>query len=58
MTLRGRHEGRFRGVPGTNRDLELRVIAHFEFDAEGRIQQETAYYDSATVARALGGASP
>jgi steroid delta-isomerase-like uncharacterized protein len=54
LTLRGRHEGRFRGVPPTNRELVLRVIAHFEFDDEGRIQQETAYYDSMTVMRALG----
>ena len=54
LTLRGRHQGRFRGVPATNREIELRVIAHFEFDSEGRIQQETAYYDSATVIRALG----
>jgi steroid delta-isomerase-like uncharacterized protein len=58
LTLRGRHEGRFRGVPPTNRDLELRVIAHFEFDDEGRIKQETAYYDSATVIRALGVVQP
>jgi steroid delta-isomerase-like uncharacterized protein len=54
LTLRGRHEGRMRGVPPTNRDLELKVIAHFQFDDEGRIQQETAYYDSLTVLRALG----
>ena len=54
LTLRGRHEGRFRGIPATEQDLELRVIAHFQFDSEGRIQQETAYYDSATVIRALG----
>jgi steroid delta-isomerase-like uncharacterized protein len=58
LTLRGRQEGRFRGVPATNRDLELRVIAHFQFDEEGRIKQETAYYDSATVLRALGLAAP
>src|SRR3990172_10313664 len=45
LTLRGRHEGRFRGVPPTNQEMTLRVIAHFQFDAEGRIQQETAYYD-------------
>jgi steroid delta-isomerase-like uncharacterized protein len=53
LTLRGRHEGRFRGIPATEQHLELRVIAHFQFDSEGRIQQETAYYDSATVIRAL-----
>jgi steroid delta-isomerase-like uncharacterized protein len=56
LTLRGKHEGRFRGVPATHRELALRVIAHFQFDDEGRIQQETAYYDSATVLRALGAA--
>jgi steroid delta-isomerase-like uncharacterized protein len=54
LTLRGKHEGRFRGVPATQRNLALRVIAHFQFDDEGRIQQETAYYDSATVLGALG----
>ena len=54
LTLRGRHEGRFRGIPASNREMALRVIAHFEFDGEGRIQQETAYYDSASVVRALG----
>ena len=54
LTLRGRHEARFRGVPATNREMALRVIAHFQFDEEGRIQQETAYYDSLTVIRALG----
>jgi steroid delta-isomerase-like uncharacterized protein len=54
LVLRGLHEGRFRGIEPTDRALELRVIAHFQFDSEGRIQQETAYYDSATVARTLG----
>jgi steroid delta-isomerase-like uncharacterized protein len=58
LTLRGRQQGRFRGVQPTGRELILRVIAHFEFDEEGRIQQETAYYDSQTVTRALGSAAP
>jgi len=53
LTLRGRHEGVFRGAPATNNEMTLRVIAHFEFDDEGRIQQETAYYDSLAVVRAL-----
>jgi len=30
------------------------VIAHFQFDSEGRIQQETAYYDALTFMRQLG----
>ena len=53
LTLRGRHEGAFRGTPATNNEMTLRVIAHFEFDDEGRIRQETAYYDSLAVVRAL-----
>ncbi len=58
LTLRGKQEGRFRGLPASGSDLSLRVIAHFEFDGEGRIKQETAYYDSATVLRALSPAAP
>jgi len=30
------------------------VIAHFQFDPEGRIQQETAYYDALTFMRQWG----
>jgi len=55
LTLRGRHEGVFRGTPATYSEMTLRVIAHFEFDDEGRIQQETAYYDSLAVVGALRG---
>ena len=55
LTLRGRHDGAFRGTPATNSEMTLRVIAHFVFDDEGRIQQETAYYDSLAVVRALRG---
>ena len=58
LTLRGHQEDTFRGIPATNRELTLRVIAHFQFDDEGRIQQETAYYDSLAVVRALGKAQP
>jgi steroid delta-isomerase-like uncharacterized protein len=58
LTLRGLHEGRFRGLAATNRELALKVIAHFQFDDEGRIKQETAYYDSLTVTRALGASEP
>lgn len=54
LVLRGRHEGTYRGIPATGREGELRVIAHFQFDADGRIQQETAYYDSLTFMRQLG----
>lgn len=54
LTLRGRHQGPFRGIAPTGRDTTLRVIAHFQFDGEGRIQKETAYYDSLTFRRQLG----
>lgn len=53
LTLSGKHEGTFRGIPATGRDLEFRIIAHFQFDDEGRIAQETAYYDRLTFMKAL-----
>lgn len=54
LTLSGKHEGPYRGIAPTGRDLALRIIAHFAFDAEGRITQETAYYDTASFQRQLG----
>ena len=54
LTLRGRHEGTFHGRPPTGRDVEFRIIAHFQFDAEGRIARETAYYDTLTFMRQVG----
>ena len=54
LTLSGRHAGTFRGLAPSGREASLRVIAHFQFDGEGRIQQETAYYDSLTFMRQLG----
>ncbi len=54
LTLSGKHEGPYRGIPPTGRETSLRVIAHFQFDSEGRIQQETAYYDALTFMRQLG----
>ena len=38
----------------TGREVSPQVIAHFQFDDEGRIKQETACYDSLTFLRALG----
>ena len=58
LTLTGRHEGAFRTVPRSGREASLRVIAHFQFDEEGRIRQETAYYDSLTFMRQLGVTPP
>ena len=54
LTLSGAHDGEYRGIAPTGRRLELRISAHFEFDASGRIKRETAYYDSLTFMRQLG----
>lgn len=54
LTIKGKHEGTFRGVPASGKEIEFRIIAHFRFDGEGRIAQETAYYDTLTFMRQLG----
>jgi steroid delta-isomerase-like uncharacterized protein len=53
LTLSGKHEGTFRGIPPSGKEIEFRIIAHFQFDSEGRIAQETAYYDALTFMRQL-----
>ena len=58
LTLSGVHDGTFRGIPASGKKVELRIIAHFQFDDEGRIAQETAYYDTLTFMRQLGLARP
>ena len=47
-----------RPIPASGKNVELRIIAHFQFDDEGRITQETAYYDTLTFMRQLGLARP
>jgi steroid delta-isomerase-like uncharacterized protein len=54
LRLTGKQEGAFRGIPPSGRELALRIIAHFQFDGEGRIAQETAYYDRLTFIQQLG----
>lgn len=54
LTLSGTHDGDYRGSAPTGRRVEFRIIAHFQFDDEGRIKQETAYYDALTFMRQLG----
>ncbi|MEX0750487.1 MAG: ester cyclase [Dehalococcoidia bacterium] len=54
LTLSGDHTGPYRGTPASGRKLDFRIIAHFTFDADGRIKQETAYYDALTFMRQLG----
>jgi len=52
--LTGDHTGPYRGTPASGRKLEFRIIAHSTFDDDGRIKQETAYYDVLTFMRQLG----
>jgi steroid delta-isomerase-like uncharacterized protein len=54
LTISGKHEGLFRNIQPTGRDITFRIIAHFQFDDEGRISQETAYYDTLSFMRQLG----
>ncbi len=58
LTLQGVHDGPYRGIPATGREIELQIIAHFQFDDEGRIAQETAYYDTLSFTRQVGLARP
>jgi steroid delta-isomerase-like uncharacterized protein len=58
LTLTGEHAGPYRGIAATGRALSFRIIAHFAFDEDGRIAQETAYYDALTFMRQLGIARP
>src|ERR1700675_1153472 len=44
LCLTAKHERTFRGTAASGRELDFRIIAHFQFDSEGRISQETAYY--------------
>lgn len=54
LRLTGVHEGTFRGTPASGRKLDFRIIADFQFDTEGRISQEAAYYDRLTFRKQLG----
>jgi steroid delta-isomerase-like uncharacterized protein len=54
LTLTGAHEGTYRGIAPTGKQMELRICAHFEFAPDGRIIRETAYYDALTFMRQLG----
>jgi steroid delta-isomerase-like uncharacterized protein len=53
FTLRGTHEGAFRGLPATRRSFECRMVALFLFE-EDRLVCERVYFDVATIQRQLG----
>jgi steroid delta-isomerase-like uncharacterized protein len=54
LTLTGRHEGIYRGLPPSGREGTFRICCHFAIAPDGRIRQETAYYDSQTLVQQLG----
>lgn len=54
LTLTGRHEGRYRGLPASGREGTLRICCHFAIAPDGLVRQETAYYDSHTLVQQLG----
>jgi len=54
LTLTGKHEGSYRGIPASGREGTVRICCHFAITPQGKIAQETAYYDSHALAQQLG----
>ena len=55
ITMRGPQEKPYRGFPPrTNQNQELKIVGHFEVNAEGLITRETAYYDQLAAVVQLG----
>jgi steroid delta-isomerase-like uncharacterized protein len=44
----------FLGIEPTGRHIELRGVDVFRFDADGKVEQNTIYYDGAEFARQVG----
>jgi steroid delta-isomerase-like uncharacterized protein len=54
VMIRGTHLGEWRGLPATERRVELPLCGVYTFDAEDRLAGERIYYDRGTVLRQLG----
>lgn len=55
ITMRGPQEKVYRGFPPRGGEpQELKIVAHFEVDADGLITRETAYYDQLAAVISLG----
>ena len=54
VTMTGTHQGEWRGVPPTNRRIEVELCLVFRFGADGLVEQETVYGDASTMLRQLG----
>lgn len=54
LRVSGTHLGPWRGVPATGRRVNFSACVVFSFDDEGKIADERAYYDRASVLRQIG----
>jgi steroid delta-isomerase-like uncharacterized protein len=54
VIIRGRHLGRWRGLPATGAQVELPLCGIYTFDQDDRLAGERIYYDRATLLRQLG----
>jgi steroid delta-isomerase-like uncharacterized protein len=52
--ITGRHQGTWRGLPGTGRRLNFPLCGIFTFDEQDLLAGEKIYYDRATVLRQVG----
>jgi steroid delta-isomerase-like uncharacterized protein len=54
VIIRGRHLGRWRGLPATGAQVEFPLCGIYTFDDDDRLAGERIYYDRATILRQLG----
>ena len=54
VTIRGTHQGAWRGLPATGRRIEFPLCGIFTFDDDDLLAGERIYYDRAAVLRQLG----
>jgi predicted ester cyclase len=53
FTFRGRHQGRFMGIPPTSREVVIPMALFCRIEAR-EIRQASLYYDAGTLLRQLG----
>lgn len=53
-TITATHQGEFRGIPPTNRSIEMLGCSHFTLAADGSVAQDDVYHDVVTMQRQLG----
>jgi steroid delta-isomerase-like uncharacterized protein len=54
VIIRGTHQGTWRGLPATGRQVEFPLCGIYTFDADDKLAGEKIYYDRGTVLRQLG----